>query len=420
MHAPSIPTPTRRLRRPGRAASVAALGTLLALVGTAPAGASVSRHARQGEPAAPTAYVHGGATVSFSRLGGSHTFRQPVLVTHAGDGSGRRFVVEQGGIVRIVTASNVVLGTPLIDLRSLVSTGGERGLLGLAFHPDHERNGRFYVNYTDRAGDTIIASYRIVSTNRNVTYYGSRRVILRIDQPYANHNGGHLAFGPDGYLYIGTGDGGSAGDPGNRAQSTTSLLGKMLRINVNASQNGRNYAIPATNPYVNRTGYDEIWARGLRNPWRWSFDRATGDLWIADVGQNRYEEINVARRSQGGGRGANYGWRVMEGRHCYNPSSCDPARYTLPVMEYAHSAGRCSITGGFVYRGTRFTVLQNAYLFADFCSGEIWATRASSPGRFDLLATRPSNITSFGEDELGYIYVTQSNGQVYYIRAAAA
>jgi glucose/arabinose dehydrogenase len=243
---------------------------------------------------------------------------------------------------------------------------------------------------------------------------------MQIDQPYANHNGGHMAFGADRYLYIGTGDGGSGGDPGNRAQSTTTLLGKMLRIDVNRSQNGRNYAIPPTNPYVNRGGWDEIWARGLRNPWRWSFDRATRDLWIADVGQDRWEEINVARQAQGAGRGANYGWRVMEGKHCYNPSNCNQSLYTLPVMEYAHSAGRCSITGGYVYRGTRFPVLQGAYLFADFCSGEIWATPANSPGAFDHLATRPSNITSFGEDEAGYLYITQTDGRVYHIAAAAA
>ena len=410
---------SRGLRRTGRPASLAALAALSTLVAVAPAGASVARPAPEAAPAAPTAYVPGGENIVFHRLGGSWTFRQPILVTHAGDGSGRRFVVEQGGLVYIVNRYNGVLGTPLIDLRSLVSTGGERGLLGLVFDPNHETNGRFYVNYTDRAGDTVIAQYRVLTHNRNKTYYGSRRVIMTIDQPYANHNGGHMSFGRDGYLYIGTGDGGSGGDPGNRAQNLGSLLGKILRIDVNRSTSGRNYGIPPTNPYVDQTGLDEIWARGLRNPWRWSFDRKTWDLWIADVGQELYEEINVARYVQGNGRGANYGWRVMEGKHCYNPSSCNPSGYTLPVMEYSHAGGRCSITGGYVYRGGRFPVLQGAYLFADFCSGEIWATRADSPGTFDHLATRPANVTSFGEDETGYLYITQTNGQVFYITATA-
>ena len=236
----------------------------------------------------------------------------PVLVTHAGDGSGRLFVVEQTGRIRIIDGGTL-LPTPFLDLRSSVLYGGERGLLGLAFHPSYETNGKFYVDFITKSGDTAINEYR-VSSDPNVANRASGRRILTIDQPYANHNGGHLAFGPNGYLFIGIGDGGSGGDPGNRAQSVNSLLGKILRIDVNGTTGSRPYRIPSSNPYVGRAGFDEIYSRGLRNPWRFSFDRATADLWIGDVGQGRYEEIDRSTTSSGRGRGANYGWKVMEGR----------------------------------------------------------------------------------------------------------
>jgi glucose/arabinose dehydrogenase len=254
-------------------------------------------------------------------------------------------VVEQTGRVKIIH-QGAVLATPFIDVHTLISTGGERGLLGLAFHPSFKTNGKVYVDYTNTAGNTVIAEYRVTTAGANRVTASTARRILTIAQPYANHNGGGIAFGPDGFLYIGMGDGGSGGDPGNRAQSLSTLLGKMLRIDVNGRTSTKAYRIPSTNPYVGRTGLDEIWSRGLRNPWRWSFDRLTGDLWIGDVGQDRYEEIDRSTAASGHGRAANYGWRVMEGRHCYLPATnCSKAGKVLPIVEYGHTAG-CSVTGG--------------------------------------------------------------------------
>lgn len=340
----------------------------------------------------------------------------PLLVTHAGDGSGRIFVVEQTGRIRIVKDGTLV-GTPFIDISRSVSRGGEQGLLGLAFHPGHDTNGKVYLSYTDLNGTSVIREYR-VSSNADRVDGGSGRTLLRVRQPYENHNGGHIAFGPDGYLYIGLGDGGSAGDPGNRAQSRGTLLGKLLRIDVNRRTGSLQYGIPSTNPYVGRSGLDQIWAYGLRNPWRFSFDRATGDLWIGDVGQGRWEEIDRASASRGrnAGRGLNFGWRVMEGAHCYRPSSgCVRTGKTLPVTEYSHAGSRCSVTGGYVYRGTEYPDLVGAYLFGDYCSGEIWfvdrgAARGVSPTR--ALDTG-AQITSFGEDETGELYLTDAGGTVY-------
>lgn len=340
----------------------------------------------------------------------------PVLVTHAGDGSGRLFIVEQVGRIRVVK-NGVLLPKPFLDLSKELAQGGEQGLLGLAFHPKYETNGKFYINATLPDGDTVINEYRVSPTNPDVaTRVGGRR-ILRIDQPYANHNGGHIAFGPDGYLYIGMGDGGSAGDPGNRAQNLDSLLGKMLRIDVNGTSSGRAYRIPASNPYVGRTGRDEIWSRGLRNPWRWSFDRLKGDFWIGDVGQNRYEEIDRSTVTENAsrGRGVNYGWRVMEGRHCYRPSSgCSTSGKILPVVEYTHSQG-CSVTGGYVYRGTKLPSLVARYVFGDYCTGTIWTIprTARGPATKSLLMDTSYRISSFGEDESGELYVVDHGGTVY-------
>ena len=338
---------------------------------------------------------------------------QPVLVTHAGDGSGRLFVVEQTGRIRIIQ-DGTLLPTPFLDLSGSVLSSGERGLLGLAFHPSYETNGKFYVDFITKSGDTAINEYR-VSSNPNVADRASGRRILSIDQPYSNHKGGHLAFGPNGYLFIGTGDGGGAGDPGNRAQSANSLLGKMLRIDINGTTGSRPYRIPATNPYVGRAGLDEIYSRGLRNPWRWSFDRATADLWIGDVGQGRYEEIDRSTTSSGRGRGANYGWKVMEGRACYSPSSgCNTSGKVLPVVAYSHSQGDCSVIGGYVYRGPSAPSLVGRYLFADFCTGRIWsiAQAARAPAGRAMFLDTALNITSFGEDEAGEVYVTDAAGGV--------
>ncbi|HEX5012801.1 MAG TPA: PQQ-dependent sugar dehydrogenase [Candidatus Limnocylindrales bacterium] len=345
-------------------------------------------------------------------------FDNPVLLTNAGDGSGRRFVVEQTGYVRTIE-DGAPSGTPFLNVSNRVVCCGERGLLGLAFHPKFATNGRLYVNYT-RASDgaTVVDEYRVTSNPNNVDENATRRQLLAIAQPYANHNGGGMAFGPDGYLYIGMGDGGSGGDPQDRAQNLNSLLGKMLRIDVNGTSSDKAYRVPATNPYVGRSGLDEIWARGLRNPWRWSFDRVTGDLWIADVGQGAWEEVNRATASGGGGRGANFGWDDMEGRHCYEPmSGCLTAGRALPMVEYAHAVtgtDNCSITGGYVYRGVHFPLLRGGYFFADYCSQRIWVVSSTGPSQAvaSLLPIAAPSISSFGQDEDGELYVVSHGGAI--------
>jgi glucose/arabinose dehydrogenase len=345
-------------------------------------------------------------------------FANPVLITNAGDGSGRLFVVEQTGYVR--TLAGGPASTPFLDVHLRIKNGGEQGLLGLAFHPNFENNGKLYVNYT-RAGDgaTVIDEYRVTTNPNNVDEAGTRRQILVIAQPYDNHNGGGIAFGPDGYLYIGMGDGGSANDPGDRAESVNTLLGKMLRIDVNGTSSGKQYRIPSTNPYVGKAGLDEIWSRGLRNPWRWSFDRVKGDLWIGDVGQGLWEEIDRSTKTSGGGRGINYGWDTMEGRHCHEPASgCSSSGRTLPVAEFTHNVSgtdeNCSVTGGFVYRGVRYARLRGGYFYGDYCSGRIWVLPAtvSAPATGRELMNTPYNITSFGESEGGELYVVAQNGTI--------
>jgi glucose/arabinose dehydrogenase len=300
-----------------------------------------------------------------------------------------------------------------------VSKGGERGLLGLAFHPSYETNGKFYVDFTRADGDTAINEYHVSSGDPDVADRGSGRRIITIQQPYANHNGGGLAFGPDKYLYIGMGDGGSGGDPGNRAQNLDSLLGKILRIDINGTSAGRGYRIPKGNPYVGRAGRDEIWSRGLRNPWRFSFDRFSGTLWIGDVGQGRYEEIDRATGASTYGRGWNYGWRVLEGKHCYRPSTgCSKTGKKGPVIEYSHAAGACAVTGGYAYHGTASPRLVGRYVFGDFCNGRIYTVRQSvSPPTASLLVDTNLLISSFGEDEAGEIYVVDLNGSVYRLDA---
>ena len=338
-------------------------------------------------------------------------FEQPVAITHAGDGSGRIFVTEQSGTIRILSG-NSVLQRPFLDIRNLVLAGGERGLLSVAFHRDYARNGFFFVNYTDRpGGHTVVARYSVSSTDPNIADPGSARQIIRILQPFANHNGGQLKFGPDGFLYIGMGDGGAGGDPGNRAQNLQELLGKMLRLDIDRELP---YAIPAGNPFVNRSdARPEIWASGLRNPWRFSFDRQTGDLFIGDVGQNAFEEISFQPASSRGGE--NYGWRRMEGLHCFNPSTnCNPGNLVLPIVEYPQTDGSCSVTGGYRYRG-RFSSLRGLYIYGDFCSGKIWGASEGSDGRWTpaLLLQTSLSISSFGEDEFGELLVADLSGNVY-------
>jgi glucose/arabinose dehydrogenase len=360
-----------------------------------------------------------GAGVTLSRVASGLT--HPDYVTSPHDGSGRLFVVQQGGKIRIVKSGRV-LATPFLDISSLVSKGSEQGLLGLAFHPNFRSNGFFYVDYTRANGDTVIARYRRSSSNGNVADRSSAYPILTIPQPYANHNGGQLAFGPDGYLYIGMGDGGNIGDPQNRAQNLDSLLGKILRIDVNGGNSQRRYLIPASNPYVGRAGRDEIWSSGLRNPWRFSFDHATGDMWIGDVGQGAWEEIDRAKVNTSGtsrGRGLNYGWHVLEGTHCYPPgASCSGAGMMGPVTEYDHSQG-CSVTGGYVYRGPSIPALRDRYVFADYCSGRIWTVpRTTAAGaKPQLLVDTSFSISSFGEGgAYELLVVDRAGGAIYRLR----
>ena len=342
----------------------------------------------------------------------------PVAITDAGDGSGRLFITLQAGQIVIFDGTRI-LSTPFLDISALVSSGGERGLLSVAFHPNYGNNGLFFVDYTNTAGDTVIARYS-VSQDPNVADPGSAAVLLTIQQPFANHNGGQLQFGPDGYLYIGMGDGGSGGDPLNNGQNLGTLLGKLLRINVNGASP---YAIPGDNPLVGVAGaLPEIWAYGLRNPWRFSFDRSTGDLFIGDVGQDSWEEVDFQPAGSPGGQ--NYGWNVMEGNHCFNPpSNCNSTGLTLPILEYAHGSGDsigCSISGGYRYRGTRNTDLTGIYFYGDSCTGRIWGASQQGNGAWttaELLDTSLS-ITTFGEDEAGEIYVAHyapTDGAIYRI-----
>lgn len=332
---------------------------------------------------------------------------RPVLVTHAGDNSGRLFIVEQSGKIRILS-NDVLLTTPFLDITERIQCCSERGLLSAAFPPGYGANKlHFYVNYTNATGNTIVSRFTLLSTNQADP--DSEEILLEIEQPFSNHNGGQLAFGPDGMLYIGMGDGGS----NDSGQQPDSLLGKMLRIDV---ENGViPYAIPADNPFVNLQNVrPEIWSYGLRNPWRFSFDRFTGDLYIADVGEGLFEEVNVQDSSSNGGE--NYGWNILEGVHCLDGSNCDMSGLTLPKLEYSHSEGACSVTGGYVYRGTTFLTLQGIYLFGDFCSGQVGGLRRTDTGwESTVLLETPHSITGFGEDQSGNVYLADSGGMLHQI-----
>jgi len=320
-------------------------------------------------------------------------------------------VLERAGRVRLVETSGVIASTPFLDIASIVGdSGSEQGLLGLAFHPAYETNGRFFVAYTNNSGAVVLARYN-VSANPSIAEPASAQILLTIPKPAANHNGGMVEFGPDGYLYFAVGDGGGAGDTANNAQNRTVLLGKILRVDVDS---GVPYAIPPDNPFVadpDPAVRREIWAYGLRNPWRFSFDRAFGDLYIGDVGQGSREEIDYEASSFPGG--GNYGWRVMEGSLCFNPSSgCDQTGKILPVAEYGHVSGNCSVSGGYVYRGDLSLELRGVYLYGDFCSGKMWGLSQPSPGAWasaEIVDTAYS-ISSFGEDESGEVYLTDYAG----------
>ncbi len=338
-------------------------------------------------------------------------FSSPLEIKHAGDD--RLFVVERGGQIKILNPDGSVNPTPFLNISSMVTSGGEQGLLGLAFHPDYTTNGYFYVNYTNTSGNTQISRFSVSAGDPDVADAASELQMLGFTQTAANHNGGHLAFGPDGKLYIASGDGGGGNDPLNNSQTLTTLLGKILRLNVDLPAP----YIPSDNPFVDDPDVlDEIWAYGVRNPWKFSFDSETGDLWIADVGQDvdAREEIN---REPSTVAGLNYGWRCYQGN---NPTSfsgeCDIAELTFPIAEYIHSAGRCSITGGYVYRGATYQAMEGLYFFADLCSNQIGTVNTSGNLVFHGIFT-PTTITSFGVDSSGELYLTAfGGGSVYKIK----
>lgn len=347
---------------------------------------------------------------------------QPISISHAGDNSNRLFIVERAGVIRILH-NNQVLANPFLDIHETINSGSsERGLLGLAFDPDYTNNGYFYVNAINLDGDSEIRRYQVSRNDPNQADPDSMTILISLEQPMSNHNGGDLRFGPDGMLYIAFGDGGGANDMfgsiGN-GQSTETLLGKLLRIDVRNSDtsDGLAYDIPSDNPFVDSSNPNtrkEIWAYGLRNPWRFTFDRETGDMWIADVGQNQIEEVNFqAANSQGG---ENYGWRCREGNENFNwQDHCESLELVEPIITYKHGDGDCSITGGFRYRGKQYEQLQGVYIYGDYCTGNIWGARLeNNTWQSTLLITTNLRITSFGEDEQGEIYVSDMrNNKVY-------
>jgi glucose/arabinose dehydrogenase len=347
--------------------------------------------------------------VAFQNL----SYERMVYLTHAGDGSNRLFVLLQRGIILVfLNQVDIRSAEVFLDMSDRVnSAGNEEGLLGLAFDPNFTSNGYFYVHYTaNPPRRSVISRFSVNVDDPNKADKTSELALLEVPQPYPNHNGGQISFGPDGYLYIGLGDGGSGGDPHGNGQSLATLLGKILRIDVSKSSHNERYRIPPGNPFVSAQNVKgEIWAYGLRNPWRFSFDKATGLLWAADVGQNNYEEVDIIEK------GGNYGWNKMEGDHCYPPSviNCNKEGFNLPIAEYDHDEG-CSITGGYVYRGTRLRTLYGAYIYGDYCSGRIWAIRYDSKitERLQLI---DSNLTiaSFGEDESGELYILSFDGKIY-------
>ena len=394
---------------PGRSVFFSALAIALVVAACGGGGGDAG-------PANPT-----GISLRLERIDAALSLSFPIFLTAPPGDTARLFVVEKGGRIKVVDkATKSLIGT-FLDISSLVSNGSEQGLLGMAFDPQYATNGRFYVSYTDKTGigNSIIARY-LVSANRNVAVSTADRIILTVTQPDTNHNGGMIAFGPDGMLYIGFGDGGGTGDPGNRAQNQGQLLGKLLRIDVSQGTASA-YEVPLSNPFVGQAGKSaEIWSFGLRNPWRYSFDRQTGDLYIADVGQGSWEEVNVSTSTVAGGagKGANYGWNVMEGNHCFSPSAgCNMTGLTLPRLEYGHNNNACSITGGYVYRGAALPALQGTYFYGDFCAGFVRSFRlvnGNATQSFDWVALRPGgNITSFGEDAAGELYVMTSAGGLY-------
>jgi glucose/arabinose dehydrogenase len=337
-------------------------------------------------------------------------FKNPVDLTFPNDGTDRIFVVEKvGKIVWFANDKNAKEKNTFLDISDKVLNEGECGLLGLAFHPDYKKNGFFFVNYTTKKPvKTIVARFQVDPKNPSLALPDSFLILLEIEQPYQNHNGGQIVFGPDGFLYIGMGDGGSGGDPQNRAQNLKVLLGKMLRINVDLPQKDLNYSIPTSNPFVKNTlGYrEEIYAYGLRNPWRFSFDSKTKKLWCGDVGQGEWEEIDVITN------GGNFGWNIIEGNHNFNKSKDDPSKFIAPVFEYNHSDKNCSITGGFVYYGKLRPDLVGAYIYTDYCSKNIWQLNITTKSNSSI-GFAPASINSFGVDSKNELYLLGGNGIIY-------
>jgi glucose/arabinose dehydrogenase len=345
----------------------------------------------------------------------------PVDVTNAGDGSARVFVAEQAGRIRIVKAGTL-LARPFLDISARIASGGERGLLGIAFHPDYPTDPRFFVDYTDLDGNTVVSAFRVSAADPDVADPTSETILLHVTQPYANHNGGAVQFGPDGKLYIALGDGGSEGDPQGNGQRLDTLLAKILRIDVDSTPgNGAAYVVPPDNPFVATAGAEpEIWLTGLRNPWRMHFDGATGDLWIGDVGQATWEEIDVARA---GTKGLDYGWNTMEGFHCYQPADgCDQTGLTLPMAEYGHGLG-CAVIGGVVVRDPRLGSLTGEYIFGDACSDNLWRLDPTGDGRREpvIVAHLGGPISSIGLGEDGSVYATSlSSGALLRLHASGS
>lgn len=345
------------------------------------------------------------------------SFTRPVDFQHAGDNSNRLFVVEQRGVISVFqNDSETAEKKEFLKIENLVDdSGNEEGLLGLAFHPDYSNNGYFYVNYTaTNPNRTVISRFSVSSSDPNQADASTELVLLEFDQPFSNHNGGQIAFGPDGYLYIAVGDGGSGGDPRGNGQNRSTLLGSMLRIDVDKREGSKNYAIPEDNPFANNTeGFrEEIYAYGLRNPWRFSFDSENGQLWVGDVGQNKYEEVDIIKK------GGNYGWNTMEGFHCFNSSNCDQGGMELPVWEYDRSQGDISITGGYVYHGPSVSQLEGLYIYADYVSGRIWSLNNNDPANpinTELLdADFP--ISAFGVDQNQELFICGFDDKIYKLK----
>ncbi|HEX6655769.1 MAG TPA: PQQ-dependent sugar dehydrogenase [Candidatus Limnocylindria bacterium] len=426
----------RPLRPPARVLGLLAVAALLSAACSAPSPAPTGHFPSSEASASPS--TSGGASASPGGTPGPNAhdpnaihlelvvngLTDPIGITNAGDGSGRLFVNERAGRILVINRDGTLQQQPFVDLSDRILAGGERGLLGVAFHPDFKDNGRVFVHYS-RAGDgaTVVSELQ-ASSNHQTADPSSERVLLTVPQPFSNHNGGQLSFGPDGYLYLGLGDGGSAGDPFGNGQNPDVLLGKLLRLDVDGPHSGGlQYGLPPDNAFGPEgpspgKGRPEIWALGLRNPWRFSFDDRTGDLYIGDVGQGNYEEIDRQPANAKGGR--NYGWNQTEGLHCYFNKDCDRSQFVDPIAEYPHiGTPDCSVSGGYVYRGAAQPRLRGVYVFGDYCSGKIWTLQVDEKRYEPRVVLKSSlNISSFGAGEDGEIYVANiSRGEIYHLVA---